>query len=191
MALTCAHQIASIVPPILTCLVGRHLGTSSDPLAHYALRRHAASLLASIAQEFGKTSTTLKPRLVRTCLKFFLDPTKPLGSNYGGIVGLQKIGGPEVIRALVVPNLKDYESLLREVTDSMDDNKKKEGEMLIDALTEALLTIEDESVGAVNGFMNGHAAEMKAGLSGKIGSLLAERVLASGGPKTLQAILEC
>jgi len=104
---------------------------------------------------------------------------------------LQKVGGTEVIRALVVPNLRDYESLLREAMDSMDDNKRKEGEILIDALTEALLTIEGENVGAVNGFANGHAAEMKAQLSEKIGSLLAEKLLNSGGPKVLKAVLDC
>ena len=171
--------------------MGRHLGNSADPLSHYPLRRHAASLLASIAKEYGKTSHTLKPRLVRTCLKYFLDPTKPLGSNYGGIVGLEKIGGPEVIRALVVPNLKEYESLLREATDSMDETKRKEGDMLIEALMETLLKLEGESTGALNGFANGHAIEMKAGLSEKIGPLLAERVLESARPRALKAIMEC
>lgn len=90
-----------------------------------------------------------------------------------------------------MPNLKDYESLLREAIDSMDDGKRKEGEMLIDALTEALLTLGGESAGAVNGFANGHATEMKARLSEKIGSLLAERVLDSGGPKVFKAIMDC
>ena len=189
--LTGARQIASIVPPVLTCLVGRHLGTSSDPLSHYPLRRHAASLLASIAKEYGRTSHTLKPRLVRTCLKYFLDPTKPLGSNYGGIVGLEKIGGPEVIRALVVPNLKEYEPLLREATDSMDEGKTKEGNMLIEVLIEALLSVEGGSASTVNGFANGHATEMKAGLSEKIGPLLAERMLETGGQRALKAIMEC
>ena len=96
-----------------------------------------------------------------------------------------------MIRALVVPNLKDYDSLLRENMDSMDELKKKEGEMLVDALTEALLTLEGEIGGAVNGYANGHAAEMKASLSEKIGPLLAERLLNSGGPKVLKAVLEC
>lgn len=92
---------------------------------------------------------------------------------------------------MVVPNLKEYESLLREATESLDEGKRKEGEMLIEALTEALLSLETGTVGVVNGFANGHATEMKAALSEKIGLLLAERVLESGRPQALKAIMEC
>lgn len=133
----------------------------------------------------------LKPRLARTCLKYFLDPTKPLGSNFGGIIGLKSIGGPEVVRALVVPNLKDYEGLLREAIEGPDDGKRKEAGIVIDALLEALILLEGESVGAVNGFANGHAVETKHSLSEKIGGLLAERVLDTGRPRLLKAIMDC
>lgn len=91
----------------------------------------------------------------------------------------------------MVPNLKDYESLLREAVDSMDENKRKEGDMLIDALLGALLTLEEENAGAVNGFANGHAAEAKLRLNEKVGSLLAEKLLETGGPGVLKAIMEC
>lgn len=105
-----------------------------------------------------------------------------------------KIGGPEVIRALIVPNLKEYENLLREAIESMNDNKRKEGEMLIDALLEALLSLDDgegASLVQTNGLANGHAAEMKAGLSEKVGSLLAEKLFESGRPRAVRAVMEC
>ncbi|KAL8958881.1 MAG: hypothetical protein Q9183_005752, partial [Haloplaca sp. 2 TL-2023] len=70
--------IASVIPPVLTCLVGRHLGSSPDRLAHFELRNISAALLGSICKKYAKSSHTLKPRLARTCLKHFLDPTKPL-----------------------------------------------------------------------------------------------------------------
>ncbi len=133
----------------------------------------------------------LKPRLARTCLKHFLDPTKPLGANYGGIIGLQAIGGPEIVRALVVPNLKEYEELVKDAIDAMDEGKRNEGEMVIKALLEALVSLEGESVGAVNGFANGHAADMRKELSEKIGDLFAERVLELGKPRLVKAIMEC
>ena len=133
----------------------------------------------------------LKPRLARTCLKHFLDPTKPLGANYGGIIGLQAVGGPEVVRALVVPNLKEYEEIVKDAIDSMDDGKKNEGEMVINALLEALVLLEEDSVGAVNGFANGHDAETKEVLGKKIGDLFAERVLELGKPKLVKAIMDC
>ena len=133
----------------------------------------------------------LKPRLARTCLKHFLDPNKPLGANYGGIIGLQAIGGPEIVRALIVPNLKEYEELVKDAIDAMDDGKRSEGEMVIRALLEALVSLEEESVGAVNGFANGHASEMRKELGNKIGDLFAERVLELGKPRLVKAIMEC
>lgn len=183
--------IASIVPPVLTCLVGRHLGSSPDPLAAYDLRRLSASVLSSITKKYSKSSHMLKPRLARTCLKHFLDPNKPLGANYGGIIGLQAIGGPEIVRALIVPNLKEYEELVKDAIDAMDESKKNEGEMVIKALLEALVLLEEESVGAVDGFVNGHAAELRKELGDKIGDLFAERVLELGKPRLVKAIMEC
>ncbi|KAL9101745.1 MAG: hypothetical protein Q9163_003021 [Psora crenata] len=183
--------IASLVPPILTCLVGRNLVASSDPLASYPLRQTAASLLQLVAKRYGKSSQTLKPRLARTCLKYFLDPTKPLTSQYGGIMGLQAVGGVEIIRALIVPNLKEYESLIRGALESVDEGKRREGEMVLRALMQALASLEGEGVGALNGFANGHAAEMKTALEEKIGGLFAERILEMDRPRLLKAVMEC
>ena len=76
----------------------------------------------------------------------------------------------------------------------MNDNKRKGGEMLIDALTEALLSLDDgerPDAMRINGFANGHAAEMNSGLSEKIGPLLAERLLESGRPRAVKAVMEC
>ena len=133
----------------------------------------------------------LKPRLARTCLKHFLDPMKALGANYGGIIGLQAIGGPETVRALIVPNLKTYEDHVRDAIDAMDEGKRSEGEMVVRVLLEALVSLEEDSIGAVNGFANGHAAETKKDLSEKIGDLFADRVMELGKPKLVRAILEC
>ena len=131
----------------------------------------------------------LKPRLARTCLKHFLDPTKSLGSNFGGIIGLQAIGGAEIVRALIVPNLKEYEAMMREVLD--DDSRKAEGDMVIEALLEALFSLEADIVGAVNGMANGHAVEMKNVVAEKIGTLFADKVMETGNPRLAKAILEC
>ena len=131
----------------------------------------------------------LKPRLARTCLKHFLDPTKPLGANYGGIIGLQAIGGAEIIRASVVPNLKEYTSMLKDVLD--DETRNVEGDMVIEALMEALLSLAADTVGVVNGMANGHAAEMRQAVVEKIGSLMAEKVMETGNSRLVKAIVEC
>ena len=95
------------------------------------------------------------------------------------------------MRALVVPNLKEYEELVKDAIDAMDEGKRNEGEMVISAILEALMLLEEESVGAANGFANGHAAEKKRELSEKIGDLFAERVLELGKPRLVKAIMEC
>lgn len=104
---------------------------------------------------------------------------------------MQAIGGPEIVRALIVPNLKEYEELVKDASDAMDEGKKHEGEMIIKALLEALVLLEEDSIGAINGFANGHAAEMRKELGDKIGDLFAERVLELGKPRLVKAIMEC
>ena len=95
------------------------------------------------------------------------------------------------MRALIVPNLKEYEEVVKDAIDSMDEGKKNEGEMVINALLEALVLLEEDSVGAVNGFANGQDAEMKEALGKKIGDVFAERVLELGKPRLVKAIMEC
>lgn len=182
-----SSQVASIIPPILTCLVGRRLGNPQDPLAHYPLRRLAASVLSSVTKKYSKSSQMLKPRLARTCLKHFLDLNKPTGAHYGGIIGLQAIGGPELVRALIVPNLKEYESLL---TEAIEDQQKG-GEMVVEAILNALISLEADVVGSVNGTASSNTAEMRKQISEKIGDLLAGRVMELGRPRLVKAVLEC
>lgn len=142
-----------------------------------------------VAQKYSKSSHTLRPRLVRTCLKHFLDPTKPLGANYGGIVGLQKIGGPEVVRVLIVPNLKVFESLVREEPGE-EETKKVEKGIVVAAIWDALMMLEGDSVGVANGLVNGDGDALAGKLREKIGDLIAAKVLELGKPNLVRAILE-
>lgn len=181
--------IGPIIPPVLTCLVGRHLGSSSDPLSHHPLRNIAAALLGSMCKKYAKSSHTLKPRLARTCLKHFLDPTKPLGSNYGGIIGLQAIGGTEVVRALILPNVKEYEGLLREPLEDEGSPKHAEAEAVLTALIGALQTLEDDALPRMNGVANGNGEGQRQRLEEKVGPLVAGRVLQMGRPQFVKALL--
>lgn len=133
----------------------------------------------------------LKPRLARTCLKNFLDPSKAAPTHYGAILGLQAIGGPELVRALILPNLKEYEAYLTDAIDETEGSSNpKGGEMVIEALVEALMSLEDDTVGAVNGMANGHAEEARKEVAEKIGDLLAARIMELGRPRLAKAILE-
>ncbi|KAI4244191.1 MAG: hypothetical protein LQ352_006905 [Teloschistes flavicans] len=182
--------IASIIPPVLTCLIGRRLGSSPHPSSHLPLRNIAAALLGSICRKYGKSSHTLKPRLARTCLKHFLDPTKPLGANYGGIIGLQAVGGTEAVRALILPNVKEYESLLREPCLDESSPKHADAEAVLTALVAALQALEDDSLGLINGYAKVPDEEQRRRLEEKVGSLIADRVYQMNRPKFVRALFE-
>ncbi|KAL8793100.1 MAG: hypothetical protein Q9195_004306 [Heterodermia aff. obscurata] len=119
----------------------------------------------------------------------FLDPY-PLCSNYGGIVGLHKIGGPEVVRALIIPNVSEYDRLILRDAMEGDEGKRKEVVMITEALAVAMSIIEEQSFGQVNGYHSGDSEEIKNKLRAKIGELTSIRVLELGRPKLVKAIME-
>ncbi|KAN0078688.1 Protein of unknown function (DUF1546) domain containing protein [Elaphomyces granulatus] len=134
--------VASLVPPVLTCLIGRQLGGNADLSEQFVLRDFAASLLGQIAKKYSHASHTLKPRLARSCLKNFLDPAKPFGTHYGAIIGLHAIGGPDVVRELIVPNYNTYEKLLLEAI-TEDGPRRPEAEKVLSALKMLLATLPE------------------------------------------------
>ncbi|KAL8896899.1 MAG: hypothetical protein Q9192_002837 [Flavoplaca navasiana] len=182
--------VSSLIPPVLTCLIGRHLGPPGTPLASFSLRNTAATLLGSICKKYAKSSHTLKPRLGRTCLKHFLDPTKPLATNYGGIIGLQAVGGVEAVRVLILPNVKDYETLIREPLEDEGSSRQAEAEAVLTALVSALQTLEDDSIGSRSNIPDGEIVNHDQQLQEKVGPLVAGRVLQMGRPRFVDALLE-
>jgi transcription initiation factor TFIID subunit 6 len=187
--------VSSIVPPILTCLIGKRLG---DPTTfdHYALRDYAASLIRLVCRRFGESSHTLRPRLTRACLKQFLDPSKPLGTHYGSIIGLAAIGGRESVRVLILPNLKLYEKVIRPELEE-DTPKKRDAEMVVEAIFSVLKKLEDEESPKVNRVKSEDGMEgmqgdegLREALARKIGDVAAERVCRSGQKSLAKAILE-
>ena len=181
--------VASLVPPVLTCIVSPRLGNSSNPLEHYTLRSEAASLINQIAKKYAKSAHTLKPRLARTFLKNFLEPKKPFAVHYGAILGLKAVAGREGIRTLVIPNLLEYGKLLQEGLESPPP-ANQDAEMAIGAVIGALQSLEDESGPLVNGYSSGDLEGQRRKLEGKLGPLIADRVVKEGKPKLVQAILE-
>lgn len=112
----------------------------------------------------------------------------PLGTHYGGIVGLTAIGGPEVIRALVVPNLAEYDRLI--LKEAMgDEAKRKEAEMVIRALIEALGTLDDKGPAMTNGYA-GRGSELGLKLEEKVGDLVGGRILDMGRPGLAKALID-
>ncbi|EXJ94016.1 transcription initiation factor TFIID subunit 6 [Capronia coronata CBS 617.96] len=188
--LNLAPYVASLVPPVLTCLIGRSLGSGIGSLDHYDLRDLAAALLGHLCRKYSKYSHNLKPRLARSLLKTFLDPKKPFGSHYGAILGLRAIGGAEVVRQLIVPNLKPFGELLEE--DLQDSSlRKAEAEKVVAAILNALGALVDDEVPVL---MNGHSEEsandLRTKLVDKLGPVIGNRVADSGHLKLAKAVLE-
>lgn len=178
-----------MVPPVLTCLIGQTLGSGIGALDHYDLRDLAASLLGHLCHKYSKYSHNLKPRLARSCLKTFLDPKKPYGSHYGAILGLRAIGGAEVVRQLIVPNLSAYGELLEE--DMQDSSMKKaEAEKVVSAIMNALGTLVDDDVLMVNGHSEASAANVRTKLVDKLGEVIGGRIADSGHARLAKAVLE-
>ncbi|KAF7725703.1 hypothetical protein EC973_009420 [Apophysomyces ossiformis] len=134
------HQL---IPPILSCLVGRTICENPQTQDHWATRHRAAGLLATICNQYGKAYHTLKPRITKTLLRAFLDPAKPLTTQYGAIIGLYQLG-PEVTRVLIAPNVKFYgENYLRAALASNNPLRKAEAQHCRDALVTVLKQITD------------------------------------------------
>ena len=180
--------MTSIIPPILTCLVGKRLG---DPATseHYHLRNYAASLIKLVCKRFGESSHTLRPRLTRACLRHFLDPSKTLGTHYGAIIGLAAVGGRESVRVLILPNLKLYEKVYRPEIDE-NTSKRADAEMVVEGIINALGLLEQDETGIlIKTERVGISDETREALAKKVGDVVADRLWKSGKLGIISAIL--
>jgi transcription initiation factor TFIID subunit 6 len=178
-----------MVPPVLTCLIGRRLGPDNGTLDHFELRDLAASLLKHLCDRYQSSAHSLRPRLCRSCLKTFLEPKKPFGSHYGAVLGLRACGGPEIIRKLLVPALKSYEEVVKEGLEQ-DGIEKAEAEKVVGAIMMCLnMLVEHGGV-----LMNGHGEQVmenfKVQLIEKVGEVFGQRIVDTGKPALARAILD-
>lgn len=122
------------MPPILTLLVGKRLGNSQSSVEdHYNVRDFAGSLLNQVCTNYGDTYHALKPRVTRTLLKAFMDSTKSAGTQYGALSGLTAMG-PEIIRVLVLGNLRDWAAVIGSTSTVTEEDKRRLGNAVLDAL---------------------------------------------------------
>lgn len=182
---------SALSAPALTCLMARKLGTDDgvDALKdQYDLRQLAASLVGRIARKYSASNSLLRPKLTRTCLKYFLDPTKPTPVLYGAICGLLEAGGPEAIRVLVLRNLKSFDSAILQPL-----KEKSEGsveyEMLVQGLVQAVASLAqrpDTHAGGVNNSASSNPSELKE----FIGPIVGGKIASSGNQLLIRTILD-
>lgn len=186
-----APYVPAIVPSVLTCLIGKNLGSGADARdEHFTLRDFSASLLSSIARRYGPTSSTLKPRIARSCLSAFLDKGKTFGTHYGAILCLTFIAGAPGVRSLILPNLPAYDRVLKAGLE--DDAKKEQAQYVVQALMRALSTLEEDAVLAGGAMQNGHpeGEALKERLGEAVGEVMGTRVFESGRQGLINAVLE-
>ena len=123
------HQL---LPSIITCIVAKRL--CKDPTEdHWKLRDLASIILSEICKRFSEQYKSLQPRIIKTLLLAFLDPTKPLTTHYGSIKCLSLLG-VSVIELLIVPNVHSYYQILNVALNSDNAIKKMEAEHVNEAL---------------------------------------------------------
>lgn len=181
--------VAALIPPILTCLIGRNLGPEGvDNLKdQYLLRDLAASLIGLISKKYAHSSQQIRGKLARTCLQKFLDPSRSLGEHYGAISGMLAVGGAEAVCALIIPNLKAYEYVI--IKAQNERGESSEGvRMILAVILRAILSVADKAPVLTNG-SNGFASEGQA-VEDYLGGVLGKRVVALGNHELNLAILE-
>jgi transcription initiation factor TFIID subunit 6 len=127
------HQL---MPSVLTCIVGKFLcaGPSED---HWGLRQFSCRLIALVCSKYGHAYTNLQPRITKTLVRALLDPSCPLPTHYGSIVGLSAFG-QHVTGTLIIPNVELYLSLLTKVLEDANPTKRAEAINCFMALRDAV-----------------------------------------------------
>eukprot|EP00180_Rhodochaete_pulchella_P002932 Plantae.Rhodophyta-Rhodochaete_pulchella.ctg4683.p1 GENE.Plantae.Rhodophyta-Rhodochaete_pulchella.ctg4683~~Plantae.Rhodophyta-Rhodochaete_pulchella.ctg4683.p1 ORF type:complete len:251 (-),score=30.64 Plantae.Rhodophyta-Rhodochaete_pulchella.ctg4683:1282-1926(-) len=101
------HQL---LPPVLTCVVGKKLSAKSSE-DHWALRDFAARLAGDVCTKHGRSYASLQSRITKTLVQALLDTERPLPTHYGAIVGLSTMGS-HVLDVILMPNLEPYIHIL-------------------------------------------------------------------------------
>ncbi|KAK3325946.1 TAF6-like protein [Apodospora peruviana] len=189
---------SALSAPVLTCLMSRKLGSgpgADDPSGtdavqdQYRLREMAASLLGTIARKYSKTNALLRPKLTRTCLKQFLDPTKPPPVLFGAISGLSAAGGPDSVRVLVLPNLKSFDAAILQPLREKGEASTVEFEALVGGIMKAIDTLVN-GVAVSNGVNGVDMSRDAVQVSEFIGPTIGLRVSRQSNPQLNRAILE-
>ncbi|KAL5386354.1 hypothetical protein DPSP01_004083 [Paraphaeosphaeria sporulosa] len=201
--------IPYMVPPVLTCCLGKHIGptshqapsnASSETLngnningharhnfEHFDLRKIAASLLQQMCRKYSASNQGLKTRIARSCLKAFLDPNKPLGTHYGALETLRRVLGADGVRIGILPNLKIYDEVLKEAL--ADDSRKEEARRVLATILVCLDDME-RSRGAMRANGVANLENQRDRLAEKVGGEVADHIVKSNRTAVAQAILE-
>ncbi|KAI1169919.1 TATA box binding protein associated factor [Nemania sp. FL0916] len=187
-----APYASSLCSPVLTCLIGWRLGAESGTDAvkeQYQLREMAASLVGQLAKNYHKSNSQIRQRLIRSCLRAFLNPSMTPQVWYGAILGTVAAGGPEAIRTLVLPNIKSFDSAILQPLGEKGEASHLDFEMVVGAIVKAIQSMCGDDI-MMNG-ANGIVGEQETRLMKDfLGDILTERVTRLGNEELIRAVLE-
>ncbi|KAH9989416.1 DUF1546-domain-containing protein [Xylariaceae sp. FL0662B] len=188
-----APYSSSLCAPVLTCLLGRKIGSENGLDAikeQYQLREFAATLIGQLARKYSGTNKMLRPKLVRTCLKNFLNPSLPPSVWYGAICGMAAAGGADVVKVLVLSNLKDFEMGMLAPLRDKGEASRAEFETLVGGILKAIQPLAGEDFPMTNG-VNGSVSESEASqVKAFVGDIIGERIVRLGDHRLNQAVLD-
>lgn len=180
--------------PVLTCLLSRRLGSEDGPEAtkeQYKLREFSASLVGELARRYSASNPLLRPKLTRTCLKHFLDQTKPPPVIYGAICGMAAAGGPEAVRLIALKTIRSVsDAVLSPLGEKPD--AKLDFEMLTGAIVSAIAQISKDALPLANGgAANGTVSDAeRTELNDFLGEIIGRRVAELGNAQLVKKVLE-
>ncbi|SSD60906.1 related to Transcription initiation factor TFIID subunit 6 [Saccharomycodes ludwigii] len=169
--------IHTFMPSILTLLLAKNLGTAKNTLDQViTLRDFASNLLDHVLKSFPKLNKILKPRVMRTLLKTFLDTNRTFGTYYGCFKGVIVLG-PETVR-FFLGNLYNWAQLIL-VNETRF--SKEEREYLLDVGISFLKVLEQDlpesqSSLSTSAYSKPLSDEEWAKLRDRIGDILSETI---------------
>ncbi|KAI0141574.1 DUF1546-domain-containing protein [Xylariaceae sp. FL1272] len=183
----------NLCSPVLTCLMGRHLGSESGSDAvkeQYQLREVAGSLIGQIARKYSSTNKMLRPKLIRSCLKAFLNYNNTPQVWYGAILGILNAGGSESVKVLIIPNLKQFETTMLQPLREKGESSRLDFEMVIGGIIKAIQSLMDGDM-TMNG-VNGAIPDQETtdALKDFVGEIIGERIVRLNNHHLSQAVLD-
>ncbi|KAI1505804.1 hypothetical protein F5X99DRAFT_218050 [Biscogniauxia marginata] len=188
-----APYASSLVAPVLSGLLGRRIGSGTGASAvreQYQLREFAASLVGLISRKYSATNKLLRPKLTRSCLRAFLSPAMTPQIWYGAICGILAAGGPEAIRVLVLPNLKDFENTMLLPLREKGQAGYVDFEMLVGGIMKAIQSLAEGDYPMMNGVDGGASEREIAEVKNYVGDIIGERIGRLGDHQLNQNVLE-
>eukprot|EP00730_Choanoeca_flexa_P014863 TRINITY_DN6652_c0_g1_i1.p2 TRINITY_DN6652_c0_g1~~TRINITY_DN6652_c0_g1_i1.p2 ORF type:complete len:268 (+),score=56.96 TRINITY_DN6652_c0_g1_i1:903-1706(+) len=96
-----------LMPPLMTCIVGKHLCQDVTREDHWTLRKQAADLVVRLCTKFNDRYPDLQTRVIKTMITAFLNVKKPLSTQYGAVACLRAFG-PRVAVTYLIDQLQFF-----------------------------------------------------------------------------------